>query len=325
MSWIKRNLFFVIGGVVALALMGCGGYYLYTQIQRENSVTEEIKGQYAELTQLSQQNPHPGDSKTDNIKAAKEQQEQLRAYIAKVQPHFQPIAPIPDLPKVSNADFASELRTTIEELRRQAALSSVTLITNYYFSFEAQRTLMNFQPASLSALSTNLGEVKTICEILFRAKINSLDGIQREVVSADDTTAGDYLPERTVSTPLASLTPYRVTFHSFSAELASVLGGLGSSPHGLIVKTINVEPSVTDQSEVAAQPAATPVPAGYGSQMSAQQFLSRYGTIPGAGYPRPVALPVGAPPRKSGSTPYLDEKILKITLLVEVVKLKPAK
>jgi hypothetical protein len=311
--------------VVALALMGCGGYYLYAQIQRDNSVTEEIKGQYAELVRLSQQNPHPGDSKTDNIKAAKEQQEQLRAYIAKVQPHFQPIAPIPNLPKVSNADFASELRTTIEELRRQAALSSVTLSSNYYFSFEAQRTLMNFQPGSLSALSTNLGEIKTICEILFRAKINSLDGIQREVVSADDTAAGDYLPERTVSTPLASLTPYRVTFHSFSAELASVLGGLGSSPHGLIVKTINVEPAVTDQSEVAALPAATPPPVSYGSQMSAQQFASRYGRQPGAGYAQPVAVPVGAPPRKSGSTPYLDEKILKITLLIEVVKLKPVK
>src|SRR5438445_478600 len=126
MSWIKRNLFFVIGGVVALALMGCGGYYLYTQMQRDDSVTEEIKKQYAELDRLSKLNPHPGDAKTDNIKAAKEQQEQLRAYIAKVQPFFQPIAPIPNMPKVGNADFASELRITVEDLRRQAALSSVT-------------------------------------------------------------------------------------------------------------------------------------------------------------------------------------------------------
>ena len=309
---------------MALALMGCGGYYLYAQIQRDNSVTEDIKAQYAELTQLSQQNPHPGDAKTDNIKAAKEQQEQLRAYIAKIQPFFQPIAPIPNETKVSNMDFASELRNTVQDLRRQAALSSVTLATNYYFSFEAQKTLMNFQPASLSALSTNLGEVKAICEILFRANINSLDGIQREVISADDTAAGDYLPERTVSTPLASLTPYRVTFHSFSAELASVLGGLASSPHGLVVKTINVEPAVMDQSDVAAQPAPTPAPVLTGSQMSAQQFESRYGRLPGAGYPQPVAMPAAAP-KKTGTTPYLDQKILKITLLIEVIKLKPAK
>ncbi|HEX4645195.1 MAG TPA: Amuc_1100 family pilus-like protein [Verrucomicrobiae bacterium] len=324
MSWIKRNLFFVIGGVVALALMGCGGYYLYTQIQRDDSVTEEIKKQYAELDRLSKLNPHPGDAKTDNIKAAKEQQDQLRAYIAKIQPFFQPIAPIPNEPKVSNMDFASELRTTVQDLRQQAAASSVTLATNYYFSFEAQKTLMNFQPASLSVLSTNLGEVKAICEILFRANINSLDSIQRELISADDTAAGDYLPERTVSTPLASLTPYRVTFHSFSTELAAVLGGLASSPHGLLVKTINVEPTVVEQSDAASLPAASTVPVATGQQMSAQQFALRYGRLPGAGYPQPFAT-AGAAPRKSGVAPYLDQKILKITLLVEVVKLKPVK
>ena len=38
MSWIKRNLFFVIGSVVALALMGLAGWFLYTKWNLNNQI-----------------------------------------------------------------------------------------------------------------------------------------------------------------------------------------------------------------------------------------------------------------------------------------------
>ncbi len=46
-----------------------------------------------------------------------------------------------------------------------------------------------------------------------------------------------------VTNNLAVLTPYVVTFRGFSAELASVLAGFAASPHGFIVKGINVQPA----------------------------------------------------------------------------------
>ena len=36
MDWIKRNLYFLIGSLVALALMGLAGWYLYSKWQLNN-------------------------------------------------------------------------------------------------------------------------------------------------------------------------------------------------------------------------------------------------------------------------------------------------
>ena len=38
MDWIKRNLYFVIGSLAALVLMGLAGYYLYSKWQLNNEV-----------------------------------------------------------------------------------------------------------------------------------------------------------------------------------------------------------------------------------------------------------------------------------------------
>ncbi len=45
----------------------------------------------------------------------------------------------------------------------------------YSFSFAAQRERLAYAAGSLEPLSVQLGEVKAICEVLFQAKVNSLD------------------------------------------------------------------------------------------------------------------------------------------------------
>src|ERR1700759_4638034 len=122
MAWIKRNLFFLIGALIALALMGVGVFYLLGKINEEAAVTEEIQKQYSDLSTLAKENPHPGNDSIDNIKTAKDQEKALRDYIKKERTFFQPIEAFPDLPtnKISNADFSRELRNTVAELRRSA-------------------------------------------------------------------------------------------------------------------------------------------------------------------------------------------------------------
>src|SRR5204862_6259930 len=112
---------------------------------------------------------------------------------------------------------------------------------------------VSFAAGSLVPLSVQLGEVKTICDVLFQAKVNSLDSLRRESISADDanSTQGqtDYISRHSVTNELAVLSPYEITFRGFSSELAAVLAGFASSPRGLIVKTINVEPAPTASEE----------------------------------------------------------------------------
>jgi hypothetical protein len=347
MSWIKRNLFFVIGSVVALILMGLAGWFLYSKWNQNNQTLTALNADFEELKRLNSQNPHPGNKEINNIKLAQEQRDHLRDIVKKARGHFEPIPRVPDLPKITDRDFSASLSRTIDQLQRDATNSSVTLPANYNFSFEAQKSKISFAAGSLDKLAIQLGEVKTICEVLFQAKVNSLNNLRRERVSLDDSTGlqTDYLYEKTVTNELAVLTPYEVTFTCFSAELAGVLAGLANAPYGLVPKSLNVEaapappppdPTVATTTIIIQQPTATPTPTPETSSggMSAA-MASRYGLNRGAmgGVPeRRAAAPqpqqvVMAPqaPVKSGPNTVLDERQLKVTMNLIVVKLLPPK
>jgi hypothetical protein len=334
MAWIKRNLFFLIGSIIALALMIVGGIYLFNQVSDEQSVADQIKGQYAELTRLTGLNPHPGDANIDNIKAAREQAAALRAYVNKVKPFFQRIPPIPDTTgtsnKITDRDFASQLRITVSQLQHSAAQQSVLLPADYYFTFEAQKKIMNFDPGSLDQLASHLGEIKVLCDLLFAAKVNSLDGIRREIISPNDDNPPDYLPQKTVTTPLADLTPYEVTFRCFSSELALVLGNLAGSTNAFVVKTVNVEPAGSAVPDDQANPAM-----GMGNPNQPQPMPQ---PMPGPGYRQPGApgergfrgfnpnnaMPVQVvAPATHGPQVVLNEHPLRVTLMIQLVKIKP--
>jgi hypothetical protein len=149
---------------------------------------------------------------------------------------------------------------------------------------------VTFAPGSLGPLSTHLGEVKAICDVLYSAKINELVQIQREIVSDNDSTGAqsDYLSDKTSTVDLgalgqAAITPYSVTFKCFSADLGKVLSSLASSDHCFIVKGINV------------------IPAGLAMTTGTDQN--------------------GTPSMPLTGNVVLDEKLLQVTLAIEVVKL----
>ena len=134
MAWIKRNIIFVIGATVALVLMGLAGFYNFSGWKHNTDEGEKLKAAYDELKRLNQQTPHPGSGKVDNIKLAREQQKDVRAFIAKSAAHFEPIPAIPAGTNVSGEDYASALRQTIDQLQRAAANNSVSLPPKYQIS-----------------------------------------------------------------------------------------------------------------------------------------------------------------------------------------------
>ena len=337
MDWIKRNFYFVIGSLLALALMGLAGWYLYSKWQLNNEILGKLDEQYAKLKRLNEQNPHPGSGKIDNIKAAREQQQELRAYIQKAHQYFQPCPPIPvpESGKLTSQEFSSALSRTIDQMQRDATKTSVALPKDSSgqtcsFSFAAQREKLAYATGSLDPLSVQLGEVKAICTVLFQAKINALDSLRREPVSEDDLKGPqtDYLPDKSVTNDLAVLAPYEVAFRCFSPELAAVLAGFASSPYDLVVKTINVEsaPAAAAGEQPAAPVASTA--RGYaapplrlpGAPLPGVSRPAAPGSAPQETYAPPVA-PVAAPGSRGGLPLALDEKQLKVTLMLNVVKL----
>jgi len=313
MSWIKRNLFFFIGTALAVGLLAAAGVYEFRNWQRNETALNALNEAYKTLQTLNSENPSPGNDKVNNIQMAREQERQLRDWIQQARQYFQPIPPIPNPTNsvVTSEAFAAALRRTIDQLQHEAHSVSITLPPQYGFSFEAERTLVKFAPGSLGPLAEQLGEVKTISEILYAAKINSLDGLRRVRVSDDDARGpqSDYLNESTVSNNLAIFTPYEVTFRCFSQDLANALSLFASSPHGFVVKDINVQTMAT----TAAQ-SASPL----GGEMTGPQSSSPY-----APPNQPAYQPPSAPIRRGGLQTVLNEQILSITMEIEIVKLLP--
>ena len=309
MAWIKRNLLFTIAGVIALLLLGAAAFYDYQGWSHNSEQFTQLNDIYGKLKQLADQKPGPGnpsDPKSNNTQIAKDQEKEIRAWINQAGGFFKPITAIPDMAEVTSEAYAAALRRTIDQLQREAEIASVQLPPKYGFSFEAERSTVKFAPGSLAPLAVQLGEVKTIAEILFSARVNSLDAIQRARASDDDAagSASDYIAETSVTNELAVLTPYAVTFRSFTPELSAVLARFAASPNGFIVKGLNVSPAGQTQS------------AGFS------------GGLPGEGFAQPV-MPVQqasvAGTSKGGMTVFLNQQLLRITLEVIIVKPLPKK
>jgi len=359
MTWIKRNLFFVIGAVVSLALLSFAGFYNYSGWSHNTKEKENRIQKYEDLKRLYNLNPNPGFGKVDNIKAAREQQKKIQAVLAKAADHFRQPAAIPDKASVTSSEFQAALRRTVDQLTREASVASVLLPQDYKFSFFQQFRQLNFAPGSLEPLAVQLGEVKALCDVLIKAKVNYIDLIQRERVSPDDAMGPptDYVDLTSQPNELATMSPYKITFRSFSPEIAHVLMGFANSRHGFIVQSIEVKPAAaTASDQTGFMPAASYLPAPAPVQVTRrtmrnvaqEEAAERHALRPDL-YPAPSATSVpgvsaytqpaytpptaysptpsyGAPvPRTgpAGSQIALSERPLEVTLLVQVVKLLP--
>ena len=162
MGWIKRNLFFVVGGILTLGLLGAAGFYNYKSWVRNSAAFDRLTEIYNTLKEQAPKPnvPGPGNDKVNNTEIAKQQTAQLNEWLAGSVKYFQPIAPIPRGPLTSES-FATALHRTISQLQHEADSGNVTLPPQYAFSFEVeggQKSLMKFAPGSLGPLAVPLGK-----------------------------------------------------------------------------------------------------------------------------------------------------------------------
>src|SRR5262245_49133452 len=137
MSWVKRNLYFLIGSVISLALLGAAGFYCFSKYSTNSKALEELTQKHEDLKKLNSEPILPGP-RNENTELAREQIKEIKAVIDRTRTGFQKIPRIPDLAKITDFEFSTKLSQTIAELTREATNSGVALPgTNYSFSFQA--------------------------------------------------------------------------------------------------------------------------------------------------------------------------------------------
>jgi hypothetical protein len=323
MGWIKRNLFLVVGGVLTLLFLGGAGFYIFKGWSGNSEASSTLTELYDKLQQYSQEPIQPGNDKTDNVKTAKDQEQQMRDWINQAKDYFQPIASIPQ-GEVTSKTYATALNNTVNLLQQEAREKSINLPPQYNFSFQVQSTKLTIS-SGLEPLAQQLGEVEAITEILYAARINQLDGIQRVRVCDDDANGlqADYIDNRPVTNDLAIITPYVLTFDTFSPELGKVLSGFAGSANGFIVKSVSVQPSNAAGSSPAAPnyPGQYPPGAAAPEGFAPNNYQPAMGRFPGAVPQQPP--PGAGAPGKGGLQTVLKEQLLHITLEVDIVKLLP--
>jgi hypothetical protein len=339
MSWLKRNLFLVVGGVVVLALLGGAGFFLWSQKQKADGITVELDGLITDLQTLTGRDPFPNE---DNIGLTKVEQKRLADLLEDSRRFFVPTSTHTN---IDSATFKEVLETTIAEIEKGARQSGVGLPDKFQFTFGAQRRTTVFAAPELLPLTSQLADIRAICEVLCKARVHSISSIRRVPVSTNDQGSTEFLTQFKVTTnsvTTARVAPYEFTFVGFSGELAGVLDGFSRAPYCLIVKNVNVEVATSAASGDGEAPTAYVVPgvvapeatpqtarermaARYGlrTPMVGGGARSRYGGGPGV--PPPVTpaqpTPVATPAAPRGPETILDEKPLKITMLIDSVRL----
>jgi len=308
MPWIKRNLLFVVGLAVAVALLGFGiFFYLLGNRVTSIAVDEELNSKNVEYTGLVDSKPAPSQ---ENITEAKAQQKNLAAFKDTLRTQFA-VLPAPD--SLDDAGFKNLLDRTIDALGKQADRNGVripklTENSRYAFTFDTQIKQLEFSQKSLKPLTAQLLDVQDICRALFESKVHTLEAIRRTPVSTNDITpTGNYIAKKisTNSMTGAAVFPYEVTFQCFSAELANVLAAFANAETLYVIKSVNIERGSIE---------AAGAGVGAASMGGMNSVLAnRYG-LAGRGVPQPAAGP------RPGEA-VLDDKPLKVTLNIEVIKM----
>ena len=318
MQWLKQNVTLVLSGIVALALLGGAGFYLYSRVAAQMEITGQVEERKQTRQALLEAEVFPSQ---ENIELIKQEQQRLQALLQTAENHFQ-VVPVPELASVGQ--FKVLLETTIDQLSKQAKTSGVTLPANCSFSFTVQRPLMQFETASLAPLNAQLADIRVLTQVLFEAHIYELMSVRRSPVSANDNNQGltqypgDYLGSKNITTnKVALLYPYEFTFRCASAELAAILDKLAQSPYGFVVRNVRVEPADAPVTEVETSAVMT-MGGRYGRDP--RMLSSRYGIPQRQVAPPPVAQPTPATGAGRGPGTVLKEKALRVSILIEVVR-----
>ena len=194
---------------------------------------------------------------------------------------------------------------------------------------------MTFRTNTYDTIAMQLEDVKTLLNILFDSKVNTLEGIRRSSLTQDEESGGpDYLFLKPQTNQFSIITPYEIQFRCFGTELESVIQGLVSSSNCIVIKNINISPrGFAQQNQAVIDLIRDAAAAGQASVGAAQVAAvvkpvadtsteaGRYNPRAAARQPSFAAAPVGGGLGDTNKpVTVLSEKPLRVSILLDIVR-----
>lgn len=296
MTWIKRNLIFVITAFVGVVLIGWAVWSWLGVKSEDDQAKTDFDTVMNELNQLRTMNPYPTP---EHIEAAKGEATQMRGLVADYQTVF---APFPPVPAMDEKTFAAELSRRVALWQNEAKTTAVKVPTDDYgFSFDGLRGLLSFPSNCIPVWLQQFNEINGIIDIVLRSHVNEVTGLMRVPVYPGDQGGPSFVATTWVTNNLGVVAPYQVDMVCFSRDLATVLEGFVNATNCYVVRSVTVRPTTN----LANQPGANPMV----NAAEQRRFVPQIPGKPGA-------------KGQTGVT-IIRERPLFVSLVVDAIQLKP--
>jgi hypothetical protein len=327
MIFIKRNLFWIISGLISAGLLAAAVVFSSGASEKRETALADL-GQYTNVVnRLATTSPYPS---RETIEKINRDTGAVKSFTTNAEALFEYRRP----GSIPGQQFKVHLINSLVKLQTDATNYNVSLPRNFNFTFKHLLPMPNLLPYSIEPLSVQLRDIQEIAQVLFDSRVHSIDSFAREPAYAREPGGPVLIYDMgtrtnlTTDSAIFTSTPYKFSFRGFTTELTEVLNRFARAKRFYIVKKIEVQG--TRSSDVtSAQRAGGMAQGGFGGEDSGDGGGGGVRVAPTqsllaaqrAANARRLANARLGIPQPSPLKAIVDERPLRIDMIVDVVKL----
>jgi hypothetical protein len=233
MNFLKENPLIAVLAVVALLVVGGGGYLVYQQSAEFSLAREDYDNQVANLHRLQNASPYPSE---ENLAAAREAVAELREALRKLETSARSLLPeVPD--NITPQQFQDDLRQQVSAVVANAREAGVELPENFYLGFNQFQTGL---PTTVEApfLARQLQVIRWLVDRTIEAGVARIDLLERKPLPVEEDPANAQFPQEI--TPENLIRRNNILF-GFSGEQGRVRRAFNEfirAPQFLIIRSL---------------------------------------------------------------------------------------
>ena len=250
MNWVRNNRFLAALLAVLIVVGGALIFLLITAQSRYADVAAQYESQVTELQRLQKLPMFPDD---DNLKKYETIRQDYQKEVINLQTSLAALDPAPANPPLTPLQFQDKLRQVVEETVQKAQTAGVGLPEGFYLGFEQYRGAPP-ENAATALLTTQLGEIQNLMDLLINQHIDKLTSIKRGLLPQEGAPATAAAaapapgrpgaPGAPVTAPLVSKYPLEIAFTALPSAFREALNKITSDKELYIIRALQVKNQV---------------------------------------------------------------------------------